>query len=79
MDQALVTLQNQLPDGVHVFYTSDFCYKVRTVLLVCLSRPTVWLSRWVLQTRPAPEWQRLVDFFLLVSMNTLQQSADLLH
>lgn len=36
LDQALLTFHNQLAEGVHVFYTSDFCYKVRNVLLSCL-------------------------------------------
>lgn len=32
MDQALLTFHNQLSQEVHVFYTSDFCYKVRRFL-----------------------------------------------
>lgn len=27
MDQALLTFENQLPEEVHVYYTSDYCYK----------------------------------------------------
>ncbi|KAL0964236.1 hypothetical protein UPYG_G00321180 [Umbra pygmaea] len=34
MDQALLTIHNQLPTGVEVFYTSDYCYK-------CLYQPLV--------------------------------------
>lgn len=29
MDQALLTLHNQLTEDVRVFYRSDFCYKVK--------------------------------------------------
>ena len=28
MDQALLTFHNRFPEGVDVFYTSDYCYKV---------------------------------------------------
>ncbi|XP_046885478.1 heparan-alpha-glucosaminide N-acetyltransferase [Hypomesus transpacificus] len=37
MDQALVTVHNMLPEGVDVFYTSDYCYK-------CLYQPLVTLK-----------------------------------
>ncbi|XP_067092599.1 heparan-alpha-glucosaminide N-acetyltransferase [Osmerus mordax] len=37
MDQALVTVHNMLPEGVDVFYTSDYCYK-------CLNQPLVTLK-----------------------------------
>lgn len=31
MDQALVTFHNELSEEVQVVYTSDFCYKVKTM------------------------------------------------
>lgn len=32
MDQALLTFHNQLNEEVQVFYTTDFCYKVKRFL-----------------------------------------------
>ncbi|CAL8366505.1 unnamed protein product [Gadus morhua 'NCC'] len=38
MDQALLTFHNRFPEGVDVFYTSDYCYK-------CLPQPLASVER----------------------------------
>lgn len=69
LDQALLTFHNQLTEDVQVFYTSDYCYKVKncTVSLI----PPCCLSWFVYILTYA----QVTNIDVLIGENVLEQTS----